>query len=82
MNCTTHHNACDCREAALAEELERLRDSLHHISTELLVGDGSPEALSAMSQFAWRSIDGSASVDPVLSSGMREARKIMFGGEE
>lgn len=24
MTCTTHHNACDCREAAHAAEVERL----------------------------------------------------------
>lgn len=35
MNCTTHHHACDCREAAHADELAQLRAEIARYRAEL-----------------------------------------------
>ena len=33
MTCTTHHNACDCREEMLAERIAKLETALHLIAS-------------------------------------------------
>lgn len=34
--CTTHHTACDCREALVAQQLARLRESACQAWTEVI----------------------------------------------
>ena len=64
----------------LCDEIERLKDVLHYISKQLLCSTDA-ELSADMAQFAWRAIDGSASVDEAEAQGLRTARKIMAGGE-
>lgn len=63
MNCTTHHRACDCREAAHAAEVERLtqeRDKFRHAL------EGSQDFHAAIRQTCLaRGFDGTWSDDAV-----------------
>lgn len=61
---------------ALCAEVERLQNALHQISKDLLC-DTSDSVMADLSQFAWRVIDGSASVDPTVAQGLAESRRIM-----
>lgn len=41
MACVTHHHACDCREAAHAAEIARLREVIRAAHDDLTSGDES-----------------------------------------
>lgn len=58
----------------LCNEVERLQNALHCISKDLL-GDTSDAVLADMAQFAWRVIEGSASVDPATAHELVEERR-------
>ena len=61
---------------ALCAEVVRLQNALHLISKDLLC-DTSDTVLADMAQFAWRVIDGSASVDPNIAQELSESRRTM-----
>lgn len=65
MNCTTHHHACDCREAAHAAEVERLTQERDKAQREL---QGSQDFHAAIRQTCLaRGFDGTWTDDAVTA---------------